>query len=97
MSLMYSARLTRPDILMPVTALATCSANPTEANMDSLHRVVRYLADTADYCLEFDGTVPVKPAIYADVCHNVYPDAKGHAGIIITLVSAPILSAGASS
>jgi hypothetical protein len=92
MSLMYPARLTRPDILMPVTAMATHSAKPTAADMSNLYRMVRYLAGTPDYFLEFDGSVPIKPAIYADASHNVYPDGLGHAGIFITLGSAPILS-----
>ena len=92
MSLMYIARLTRPDILMPVTALSTRNADPTDADFANLLRIVRYLAGTTDIGLEFDGNVAVSPAIYADASHNIYPDARGHAGMIITLGSAPILS-----
>lgn len=92
MSMMYIARLTRSDILMPVTALATRSANPNQADNVHLRRVVRCLAGTPDVCIVFDGSQPIKPVIYADASHGVYPNARGHGGIFITLGSAPILS-----
>lgn len=92
MSMMYIARLTRADILMPVTTLATRSAEPNQVDMVHLRRVLRYLAGTVNTCIVFDGTLPIAPVIYADASHNVYADGRGHAGIFITLGSAPILS-----
>lgn len=92
MSLMYVARLTRPDILMATTLLATRSARPSEQDFVHLRRVVRYLAGTIDVGIEFDGTRPVVPVMYADASHITHPDGLSQAGIIITLGSAPILS-----
>lgn len=92
MTLMYIARLTRPDILYAVTLLATRSARPTESDSVHLRRIVRYLAGTPDIGIVFDGTRPVIPAIYADASHITHPDGLSQAGIIITLGSAPILS-----
>lgn len=89
MSMMYLARLTRPDILMPVTVLASRCANPTTHDMSGLRRVVRYLAGTLEYGIVFDST-PIKPHIYADASHNIHSDGHGHAGIILSLGSAPI-------
>lgn len=91
MSMMYIARLTRFDILMPVTALATRSADPCLTDMTHLRRIIRYLAGTTDVTIVFDGNAPLKPVIYADASHGVYPDGRGHGGIFITLGSAPIL------
>jgi len=92
MTLMYIARLTRPDILYAVTLLATRSACPTESDSVHLRRIVRYLAGTPDVGIVFDGTRPVVPVIYADASHITHPDGLSQAGIIITLGSAPILS-----
>jgi hypothetical protein len=46
MTLMYLARVTRPDILMPVSFLATKCNKPIEDELAKLMRVVRYLART---------------------------------------------------
>jgi hypothetical protein len=90
MSLMYPARLTRPDILAPVTILATRSENPTIADFSKLLRILAYLSENVDVGLIYDGKIPLDPKIYADASHGVHPDARGHAGIVITLGSAPI-------
>ena len=39
MSLMYIARMTRPDILFAVSYLATKSSHPTEEHLQELRRV----------------------------------------------------------
>jgi len=46
MSLMYLARLTRPDILLPVTYLATKSHNATTTDWNSAMRILSYLDGT---------------------------------------------------
>jgi hypothetical protein len=92
MSLMYLARLTRPDLLFSVTTLATRSADPRESDAAHLRRVVRYLEGTLDRGLVFSGDVELTPKVYADASHSIHHDGKGHAGIFITLGSAPVLS-----
>lgn len=90
MTLMYIGRFTRHDILLPVTALATKSSEPREHDLKQALRVVKYLSGTRNVKLTFDGTVPLKPIIYADASHCIHPSGHGHGGIIISLGSAPI-------
>jgi hypothetical protein len=91
MSLMYLARFTRADILMPVSYLATRSSNPTVEDYSKLMRIVKYVAGTKDTCLTFKPTDMILK-VYADASHNMHSDGRGQAGIIITLGSAPIFS-----
>jgi len=89
MSLMYLARFTRSDILMPVTYLATRSANPTTEDFSKLMRIVRYLAGSPNIGLHFTAT-NMLPRIYADASHGLHHDGRGQGGVVITLGSAPI-------
>lgn len=91
MSLMYLARFTRPDILFSVTVLATRCSRPTATDMTHAYRVLRYLAGTPNHGLFLDGKATLAPQIYADASHCTHPTGHGHAGIVITLGSAPVL------
>ena len=73
MALMYVARFTRPDVLMPVSYLASKSSKPSEEHMQKLIRVMKYLAGTADYGLVYKSNVPFVPVISADASHHLYP------------------------
>jgi hypothetical protein len=64
MTLMYLARFTRPDILMPVSYLASKCSRPTASDHIKLIRVVRYLAGTASIELEYKANVVFKPVIF---------------------------------
>jgi hypothetical protein len=90
MSLMYLARFTRHDILLPVTVLATRSQSPRESDMSHLMRIIRYLSGSRYIGPIFDGNLPLKTEIYADASHCIHPSGHGHGGIVITLGSAPI-------
>ncbi len=91
MSLMFIARFTRPDILLPVTVLATKSANPNEEDYSRGLRIVRYLSGTPDVGLCINGNVDkLVPVVYADASHATHPTGHGQAGIIMTLGSAPV-------
>ena len=48
MAMMYIARLTRPDILLAISYLATKSQQPTDADKNAL-RVLSYLKETSTY------------------------------------------------
>jgi hypothetical protein len=50
---MYIARYTRPDIIMPVSFLATRSSAPTTDDMNNAFRIVKYLAGSLDKGLVF--------------------------------------------
>jgi hypothetical protein len=92
MSLMYLARFTRPDILMPVTYLATKSANPMQSDYNKGIRILSYLAGTKKRTLFFKANSKLTLEIYADAAHMIHKDAKGHGGIIGTSGSAPIFT-----
>ena len=82
MSLMFLARFTRSNILMPVTYLATKSANPRQKDLNkgtrNLNYVVktRYIVFNSNSCLELQ--------VFTDASHMLHIDAKGRGGIVIT-------------
>ena len=93
MSPIYLARLTRPDILMPTTYLASKCAGPNIKDYQKLLRIVSYLGGTVTTSMVFQRTGKINPVIYADASHQYHlNDSKGHGGIIITLGSAPIMT-----
>jgi hypothetical protein len=92
MSLMYLARFTRPDVLMPVTYLATKSASPKQSDYNKGIRILAYVVGTRDRTLLFTARADLTLLIYADAAHMVHKDTKGHGGIIGTLGSAPIFN-----
>lgn len=52
-SLMYAARVSRPDIWFAVGALARYNNNPGKAHWQFVKRIMRYLKGTAHYKLRF--------------------------------------------
>jgi hypothetical protein len=84
MSLMYLARLTRPDILLPVTFLATKSANPTSEDLKHAHRILHYLNGTRDKGIRIHCT---ELQIYGscDASFGTHIDGKSHTGYILSL------------
>jgi hypothetical protein len=92
MTLMYLARHTRPDILMPVTFLATKSAEPTAQYYSDAIRIVAYVESTKGISMIFSSSADLLPVVYADASHLLHQDAKGHGGIILSLGSAPIMT-----
>jgi len=92
MTLMYLARYTRPDILMPVTFLATKSAAPTAEYYNDALKIVAYVSNTKHMCMLFSSKASMIPSIFADSSHLLHEDARGHGGIILSLGSAPILT-----
>jgi hypothetical protein len=87
---MYAARFTRPDILLPISILATRAQQPTEADNSKLHRVLKYVAGTVDEVLVFRSDIPFSPRISADASHHLYEDGNGQMGMEISNGSAPV-------
>jgi hypothetical protein len=90
MALMYVARFTRPDILLPISVLATRSADPRAEDMSKVMRVLRYLAADTGKGLVFNGKNNPDLRIYADASHNTYPSGRGQGGILITIGGTPL-------
>jgi hypothetical protein len=91
MSLMYVARLTRPDILMPVTYLATKCQQPRRADYINARWVLRYLKGTRDYGLRF-GKSDLVLRFHADASYLSHSDGKGHTGFLALVGGTVILA-----
>ncbi|CAN0349389.1 unnamed protein product, partial [Ectocarpus fasciculatus] len=91
MKLMFLATRTRPDILMPVTVLATRSNAPTESDRRKLEHVVKYLRLYPDEGIVFQPD-EIQAHASIDASHGVHPDARSHTGIKVSIGrrSAPI-------
>ena len=84
MKLMYLGKRTRPDILLPVTYLATRITQCTMDDRDKLMRVFKYINKTRDYYLYLSPT-SLEPYCMADASYACHPDARSHTGVIVTL------------
>ena len=81
MSLMYLARLSRPDILFAVTYLSTKSAQPSMRDLSHAKHILRYLRGSINQVLRFAGT-KLDLCLYADASHGIYADGKGHHAVL---------------
>ena len=90
MSLMYLARISRPDVLFVVPFLATKSAGPTEMDLIAVKRVLCFLKGTINLALRFVGRT-IDIVIYADASHGVHPDGKGHYSTVIVIGGSEVL------
>jgi len=84
MSLMFLARFTRIDILMPVTFLATKSADPKQKDYHKGMRILNYVVNTRTRHLWFKSDAKLELKVFTDASHMLHSDAKGHGGIIVT-------------
>jgi hypothetical protein len=86
MTLMYIARLTRADLLFPVTVLSSYCKTPSEHHMGLACRVLIYLEAEGNWGILFKP-VELKLGIYVDAGHMTHHDSRGHIGIIMTMGS----------
>lgn len=84
MSLMYLARLTRPDILLPVSYLASRAHCPTRQDYAKLGRIIRYLKGTIDdhVTIECDD---LQLHCHCDASYGIHADGRSHTGYILSL------------
>jgi hypothetical protein len=84
---MYLARLTRPDILMPVTFLASRTHCATTKDVAHLMRIIRYLEVTPDLGVYINCTaLDIRCTCDASFgTHTPNADTKGHTGFTIGL------------
>ena len=89
MTMMYLARLTRPDILLPVTFLASRTHCATSSDVRKLMRIVRYLevSDAKGIYINCESLdIQCKcDASYA--VHTPNLNTKGHTGFVVGLGS----------
>lgn len=85
MSLMYLARLTRPDILMGVTYLASRTHCATQNDVEHLMRIIRYLEGTKDVGIHINcESLQLYCSCDASYAvHTPTADTKGHTGYVV--------------
>jgi hypothetical protein len=84
---MFLARMTRADLLFPVTVASCRASKPTTGDMDNLLRVLTYLRTTPNYGIRYEGGKTMVLRTYVDSSHAIHKDGKGHGGMFITLGS----------
>lgn len=84
MALMYLARLTRPDILLAVTFLASRVHCATEGDKNKMMRILKYLKGSTQKkviinCKDF------AMKSYCDASYGTHNDGKSHTGYLYTI------------
>jgi len=79
MTLMYLARLTRPDLLLAVTYLASRAHAPTKNDARKLRRVICYLIGTPEKGLTIQCD-NLTLNCYCDASYGVHIDGRSHSG-----------------
>ena len=82
MTLMYLARLTRVDILLPTTFLATKSQNASVDDFKEALKVCRYLKTTRDLGITIKCN-DLQLHVHCDASHQVHANTAGHTGYVI--------------
>jgi len=85
MTMMYLARLTRPDILMPVTFLASRTHCATSDDARKLQRIIRYL-EVSDNPGVIINCEALDIRCNCDASYSTHvPNARGHTGFIVSM------------
>jgi len=84
MSLMYLARITRPDILLPVTYLATRTHIATTNDYKKLARILQYINNTQALTLTIKCD-DLQLHAYCDASYGCHNDGKSHTGYYIAM------------
>jgi histone deacetylase 1/2 len=90
--LLYLAKRTRPDILLPVSFLTTRVQCSNQDDLNKLLRVLRYLNGTRDLgvILRPDPNGNTLSA-FIDASYGVHEDGKSHTGMMISFGAGPLL------
>jgi hypothetical protein len=83
MSLFYVAKRTRPEILFPVSYLATFASKPEQSHYDKGIMILRYLFKTINYKLIHRCRGQARLNAYIDASYAIHNDAKSHTGSLI--------------
>jgi len=89
-SLLYLGKRIRPDLLLSISFLSTRVNRPLEQDWHKLQRVLKYLNRTRLYDLWLQPDEELSIFAYVDASYASHVDAKGHAGIFVTMGKGPI-------
>ena len=81
----YAAGMTRPDLLFAMSVLAEHCNAPTRLQWRMVKRTVKYLRDTSDRALVFDGDDDWRLTVYADASYASRTGAKSQSGYCMSL------------
>jgi hypothetical protein len=81
---MYIARLTRPDILLTISYLATKSQQPTDIDHKNALRVLSYLKETSNYGIKINCQ-EMRLHLHCDASWASHRDGNSHTGWILKL------------
>ena len=84
MAMMYIARLTRPDILLSISYLATKSQQPTDADYKNALRVLSYLKETSTYGIKIHCQ-ELRFHLHCDASWASHHDGNSHTGWILKM------------
>lgn len=90
--LLYLAKRTRPDVLLPVSFLTTRVQKPDEDDLNKLNRVLKYLNGTKELGIVLTVQDPIRIQAFIDASYGVHEDGKSHSGLVVTLGGGPILT-----
>lgn len=83
--LLYLAKRARPDILLPISHLASRVTSPTDDDMRKLRRVLRYLAGKPKLGLFFKNTGDLSIKVYIDASFAIHSDGRSRTGMVISM------------
>jgi histone deacetylase 1/2 len=88
--LLYLAKRVRPDVLLPVSFLATRVHGPDQDDLKKLRRILRYLKGTYQLGIVLEAEEGPLVKAYIDASYGVHSDCRSHSGMVITMGGAPI-------
>lgn len=89
-SLLYIARMVRPDILASVVQLCQFQQNCKKYHLKRAKRVLNYLINTIDYKIVIHKTEHLELEVYSDASVGNFYDSKSQLGCVIKLGSSTI-------
>ena len=93
-SVLYPACLTRPDVAFSASHLAEFSANPHEAHINAIDRVIAYLVKSKTLAIEYSAPSSAGQPVFEVFSDSAFADdsitRRSSAGFLITLFGGPI-------
>ena len=90
--ILYMAKRTRPDVLLPIAFLTTRVQAPDVDDQSKLQRVVKYLNGTRELGIVLRPNDDNGIFAHIDASYGVHKDGKSHSGMFVTLGGGPLLT-----
>ena len=91
-SLLFLAKLTRPDIAYAVGAVSQYAQNPTKSHWNAVKRIIKYLKGTSKYGILLDSHSDLRILAYSDADFaGDCKDRKSTSGYILKIGNSPVI------